>query len=246
MIIGWQVWIGLNWHSCLWTNIGVRFVFFEKSISFQLLNSCFICWYIPCCFHFRFRSIQNCSVEDIQRDWYVVYSKPHKEEQAQFHLRMKNLDVFFPRLDLVRVAEKRKRIIPLFPNYLFVRIHLPTEFHYVSWSPGVKRIVSFGDRPIPLDERVVDFLRQQTDPEGVIKSRSQLRPGQEVEIRGGPFDGLIAIIQDPPDAKGRVRILLKLLSRQISVKLGVEFIKGEWVALDPVANIGPGFISAAS
>ena len=223
-----------------------RFGFCEKSISFQLLNLCSTCWYIPCCHIFRLRSIQSCSVEDIQRDWYVVYSKPHKEEQAQFHLRMKNLDVFFPRLDLVRVAEKRKRIIPLFPNYLFVRIHLPTEFHYVSWSPGVKRIVSFGDRPIPLDERVVDFLRQQTDPEGVIKSRSQLRPGQEVEIRGGPFDGLIAIIQDPPDAKGRVRILLKLLSRQISVKLGVEFIKGEWVALDPVGNIGPGFISAAS
>jgi transcriptional antiterminator RfaH len=185
-------------------------------------------------------------VEDIQRDWYVVYSKPHKEEQAQFHLRMKDLDVFFPRLDLVRVAEKRKRIIPLFPNYLFVRIHLPTEFHYVSWCPGVKRIVSFGDRPIPLDERVVDFLRQQTDPEGVIKACSQLRSGQEVEIRGGPFDGLIAIIQDPPDTKGRVKILLNLLSRQISVKLGVEFIKGEWVALDPVANIGSGFISAAS
>ena len=207
---------------------------------------CFIYWYIPCCSLYGSRSIQSFSVDDIQRDWYVVYSKPHKEEQAQFHLRMKNLDVFFPRLDLVRVAEKRKRIIPLFPNYLFVRIHLPTEFHYVSWSPGVKRIVSFGDRPIPLDERVVDFLRQQTDPEGVIKSRSQLRPGQEVEIRGGPFNGLIAIIQDPPDAKGRVKILLKLLSRQISVKLGVEFIKGERIALDPVGNIGPGFISSAS
>ena len=246
MILDIHVLSGLSWQIYLWTNIRVRFGFCEKSISFQLLNLCSICWYIPCCSLVGSRSIQSCSVEDIQRDWYVVYSKPHKEEQAQFHLRMKNLDVFFPRLDLVRVTEKRKRVIPLFPNYLFVRIHLPTEFHYVSWSPGVKRIVSFGDRPIPLDERVVDFLRQQTDPEGVIKARSQLRPGQEVEIRGGPFDGLIAIIQDPPDAKGRVRILLNLLSRQISVKLGVEFIKGERVALDPVANIGSGFISAAS
>jgi transcriptional antiterminator RfaH len=180
-------------------------------------------------------------VQTIHRDWYVVYSKPHKEEHAQFHLRMKGLEVFFPRLDLVRVTEKRKRIIPLFPNYLFVRIHLPTEFHYVSWSPGVKRIVSFGDRPIPLDERVVDFLKLQTDAEGVIKARSQLRPGQEVEIRGGPFDGLVAVIQDPPDDKGRVKILLKLLSRQISVRLGVEFIRGEWVAFTrPATNIGLG------
>jgi len=172
-------------------------------------------------------------LENIQRDWYVVYSKPHKEEQAQFHLRMKGLDVFFPRLDLVRVAEKRKRVIPLFPNYLFVRLNLQTESHYVIWSPGVKRIVCFGDRPIPLDATVVDFLMQQTDGEGVIRAHSQLRCGQEVEIRSGPFDGLIAIIQDPPDDKGRVKILLKLLNRQISVKLGVEFIKGEWVALKP-------------
>ena len=186
-------------------------------------------------------------MEDIPRDWYVVYIKPHREEQAQFHLRMKGLEVFFPRLDLVRVAEKSKRIIPLFPNYLFVRIHLPTEFHYVTWSVGVKRIVSFGERPIPLDERVVDFLKQQTDGAGVIQARSQLRPGQEVEIRGGPFDGLIAIIQDPPDAKGRVRILLKLLSRQISVKLGVEFIRGEWVAFKrPATNIGLGSSSTIS
>jgi transcriptional antiterminator RfaH len=191
---------------------------------------------------------QSSSVDDDkQRDWYVVYSKPHKEEQAQFHLRMKGLDVFFPRLDLLRVAEKRKRIIPLFPNYLFVRLHLATEFHYVIWSPGVKRIVSFGDRPIPLDDGVVTFLKQQTDPEGLIKARSQLCPGQEVEIRGGPFDGLIAIIQDPPDARGRVKILLKLLSRQISVKLGVEFIKGEWVGIKTApANIESSLFSATS
>ena len=186
-------------------------------------------------------------MEDILRDWYVVYCKPHREEQAQFHLRMKGLEVFFPRLDLVRVAERRKRIIPLFPNYLFARIHLPTEVHYVTWSPGVKRIVSFGERPIPLEERFVDFLRHQTDDAGVIRACSQLRSGQEVEIRGGPFDGLIAIIQDPPDARGRVKILLKLLSRQISVKLGVEFIKGEWVGLKPPAtNIGSSLFSAAS
>ena len=212
-----------------------------------MVKAYFWSWYVACCPHVRpSLALLSYDVEDIQRDWYVVYSKPHKEEQAQFHLRMKNLDVFFPRLDLVRVAEKRKRIIPLFPNYLFVRIHLPTEFHYVSWSPGVKRVVSFGDQPIPLDQRVVDFLRQQTDPEGVIKAHSQLRPGQEVEIRGGPFDGLIAIIQDPPDAKGRVKILLKLLSRQISVKLGVEFIKGEWLApKSSVADVGSSLLSAA-
>ena len=187
------------------------------------------------------------TVNDMQRDWYVVYSKPHKEEHAQFHLRMKGLDVFFPRLDLATMVEKRKRIVPLFPNYLFVRIHFQTESHYVIWSPGVKRIVSFGERPAPLDERVINFLQQQTNGDGVIKARSQLRPGQEVEIRGGPFDGLLAIIQDPPDDKGRVKVLLRLLSRQITVKLGIKFIKGEWIAIEPAvaSDIGSRLFSAA-
>lgn len=183
-----------------------------------------------------------------QRHWYVVYSKPHKEEQAQFHLRAKGVEVFFPRLDVTRASEARKRIVPLFPNYLFVNIELDAEAHRVMWSPGVKRIISFGDRPAPLDGSVIEFLQQQTDRDGAIKARSRLRAGQEVEIRGGPFDGLWGIIQDPPDAKGRVRVLLKLLSRQISVRMGIEFIDGEWsglVSARTPGQIGQAFLSTA-
>lgn len=184
--------------------------------------------------------------EHMQRHWYVVYSKARKEEQAQFHLRSKGIDAFFPRLDLTRTSDKRKRIIPLFPNYLFVHIQLESEFHRVIWSPGVKRMVSFGDCPVPLDESIVDFLKEQSDAQGAIKARSRLRAGQEVEIRGGPFDGLLGILQDPPDARGRVKVLLQLLSREISVNMGVEFISGDWASIGPVIapDIGRSLISA--
>ena len=186
------------------------------------------------------------TVQNLHRDWYVLYSKPHKEEQVQFYLRLKGVESFFPRLHLPG-AKNTKRIVPLFPNYLFARMHLPTECQYVIWSPGVKRIVSFSDTPIPLEESVVSFLQQQADGQGVIPARSQLKKGQEVEISGGPFDGLLGIIQDPPDIKGRVKILLKLLSRQVCVKLGVEFIRGDWTGLEPAIapNIGTSLVSAA-
>ncbi|MGE5302907.1 MAG: transcription termination/antitermination protein NusG [Alphaproteobacteria bacterium] len=181
-----------------------------------------------------------------QRQWYVVYSKPHKEEQAQFHLRARDIEVFFPRLNVNRGAETRRRIIPLFPNYLFVRVELETEAHRVMWSPGVKRIVSFGDQPAPLDSLVVDLLQSLTDSDGAIKARSTLRTGQQVEICGGPFDGLLGIIQDPPDARGRVRILLQLLSRQISVRMDVEFIQGEWLAIGSAVSHQIGQTSASA
>lgn len=170
-----------------------------------------------------------------QRDWYVVYSKPHKEEQVRLHLGLKGIECFFPRLRLPAASHKHT-VAPLFPNYLFVRINLAIEAHFVMWSPGVKRIVTFSDTPVPVDDDVVQFLRDRADGQGIIQAYSRLNAGHPVEISGGPFDGFTGIIEDPPNAKGRVRVLLKLLSRQISVKLGVEFLslRGDWVGFDPV------------
>jgi transcriptional antiterminator RfaH len=171
-----------------------------------------------------------------RRDWYVIYSKPHKEEQVQMHLGLKGIEGFFPRLQWPGGAGRKKGITPLFPNYLFARINLATEAHCVTWAPGVKRIVSFSEQPVPVENSVIEFLKDQADPYGIIRARSQLSAGQQVEITGGPFDGFIGVIQNPPNAKGRVKILLKLLSRPISVKLGVEFIKNQSVAIAPLAH----------
>jgi transcription elongation factor/antiterminator RfaH len=185
---------------------------------------------------------------DAQRNWYVVYSKPHKEEQVQLYLGFKGIESFFPRLQLPGSVSRNKRITPLFPNYLFVRLNLATESHYVIWSPGVKRIVSFSETPIPIEDSAIQFLRANANAQGVIPAHSQLRPGQQVEITGGPFDGFTGVIENPPNAKGRVKILLKLLSRQISVKLGVEFVRNQSVAIVPALTITdrPNVLSAAS
>jgi transcriptional antiterminator RfaH len=164
-------------------------------------------------------------VHAYSKQWYVVYSKARKEQQAQFHLARKGIATFFPRLYLPASVEGSRRVVPLFPNYLFVYINLANESHYVAWSPGVKRFVSFSDAPLPLEEKVVGFLKRNADSEGIITACSRLQRGQTVEIAAGPFSGLAAIIQDPPDAKGRVNVLLKLMSRSITVKLGVESLK---------------------
>jgi transcription antitermination factor NusG len=155
------------------------------------------------------------------------------------------VECYFPRLCVPGSRESRNRVVPLFPNYLFVRINIAMEYHLIVWTPGVKRIVSFSDEPIPIDDSVVRFLQLQASDNGIIRARSKLKRGEEVEISGGPFDGLIGIIQSPPDNRGRVKILLKLLSRQVSVKFGVEFIKGNRGAWTPDgAVIGSGRTSA--
>ena len=184
-------------------------------------------------------------LDNLTRDWYAVYSNRNKEEKAQFQLSLRGVECYFPRLYIPGSRPSRNRIVPLFPNYLFVRVNIAMESHLVIWTPGVKRIVSFSDAPIPIDDGVVRFLQTQANDKGIIQARSRLRRGEEVEISGGPFDGLMGIIQSPPDNRGRVKVLLTLLSRQVSVKFGVEFIKGGSTAWTvDGAGIGSAWTSA--
>src|SRR5262245_56705930 len=161
--------------------------------------------------------------------WYVIYSKPQKEESAAFHLRLKGLEVLFLQLLLPEYLRKRKRIVPLFPNYLFVRIDISAQYQQVVWTPGIKRFVSFNDTPVPLDDGIVAFSMQKANPDGIITACSTLKEGQEVQIRGGPFDGLVGISQEPPDGRGRVSVLMELLSRQVKADVPVQFVNSGWV-----------------
>ena len=165
-----------------------------------------------------------------RKQWYVVYTKSNSEDIACSHLRLKGIDVFFPQLLLPDSLHKRKSIIPLFPSYLFVRIHIFEEYQQVAWSPGVKRFVAFNSIPIPLDANVVKYLMQQANPDGIIKASSKLKVGEEVLINDGPFKGLFGIIKEPPDAKGRLSVLMDLLSRQVQVEVPLRFCDSGWIA----------------
>ena len=156
--------------------------------------------------------------------WYVVYTKPQREEMAQFHLQRKGLATFFPRLRLPYPRRHRRHIVPLFPNYLFVQLRLPDDYHVVRWSPGVNHLVGSEGIPTPLDGTVVAFLRQRSAPDGISPARVSLPVGSGVRLVSGPFAGLVGMIENPPDAKGRVKVLMQLLSRQVRVEVPVDAV----------------------
>lgn len=165
-----------------------------------------------------------------ERQWYVVYTKPHQEASAHFQLELKGIEVFFPKLLLPPYVPARRRLAPLFPGYLFTRIDLLAQFHDVVWTPGVKRLVGCNGLPTPLGDDVVAFLRRRATPEGVLAARAKLSVGEEVEITAGPFAGIVGIIERAPDPKGRIAVLMQLLSRRaVRVNVPLHFVKSDWV-----------------
>jgi transcription antitermination factor NusG len=81
-----------------------------------------------------------------------------------------------------------------------------------------------------LDDKIAEDLLRQANCDGIIAAQSDLKVGQEVQIRGGSFEGLLGVVQRTPDARGRVRLLMKLLSRRIAVEIPVHLISAGWVA----------------
>src|SRR5262245_52501294 len=164
------------------------------------------------------------------RRWYSVYSKPQKEKFAQFHLQAKGVEVFLPQLLLPPSSLRSRRLVPLFPSYLFVRIDIDRgENAYVVWSPGVKYLVSFNGVPASVNDEIINFLKQRADSSGQIQASSSLKTGQRVQVTGGPFEGLEAMIEKPPDGRGRVKLLLTLLNRSVHAEIPLRFVASNWV-----------------
>lgn len=153
------------------------------------------------------------------QEWFVVRSKARKEDLALRSLERRGIAAFCPRILEPVGWTNDWATVPLFPGYLFVDIVLHAAYHTVVWTPGVKSFVSFGEIPTAIAPGIINFLREQTGPDGVIRPVRTFRAGDRVRIKRGPFAGLIAIIEKPCAERGRIRVLMDVLRQGTSVEL---------------------------
>jgi transcription elongation factor/antiterminator RfaH len=166
------------------------------------------------------KSSQNLSahLNDGQR-WYAVHTLPLSEARAQGHLENQSFRTFLPkRHKTVRHARKMSTIdAPFFPRYLFVALDLTRhQWRSVNGTFGVSRLVMRGDRPHPVPRGVVETLIGSADERGILQLGQQLKLGAPVRLLAGPFFDHLAIL-DHLDGSGRVRVLLELMGRQVSI-----------------------------
>jgi transcription elongation factor/antiterminator RfaH len=164
-------------------------------------------------------------VEDLARaDWYVVNTQPRAEGRAKHHLEFQGFCVFCPRYRrTVRHARKTKSAFaPLFPNYLFVRLNLlRDQWRSINGTRGVVRLLMQDGMPQAVRHGVVDNLQARTRADGTFDWTSTFEIGGTVRIADGPFAELLGTLEHL-DAAGRVRVLLDLLGRSVSVGLHSE------------------------
>lgn len=159
--------------------------------------------------------------------WSCAQTHPQAEQTAIRNLRRQRFDAFFP-FFLTKLSRFRRLAVrPVFPGYVFIRL----DDEHPNWSPihstlGIKRLlthwVSADEYRRPAKIQFVEDLRRLRIRGAHAGEQEVLPPGTEVRIRRGPFAERVALVDMATTE--RVRLLLEVFGREVSVEFGVDDI----------------------
>ncbi|MNJ59178.1 Transcription antitermination protein RfaH [compost metagenome] len=150
------------------------------------------------------------------QSWYLVQCKPRQDQRAEENLMRQGYECARPKCRRERIVSGRRRldIESLFPGYLFIQMSDESNWAPLRSTRGVSHVVSFGGRPLPVSEEVVQHLQQRSE----IEITTSYNVGDNVRVTSGSFAALDAIFLEM-DGKDRVVLLINLLSRQQQVSV---------------------------
>lgn len=147
--------------------------------------------------------------------WYVVYTRSKQEFRVESNLKAWGVETFNPRVrERSHRPEKKPRAVKqLFPRYLFARF--PCEdLHKITFTRGVQTVVSFGNKPAPIDDAVIFLIKTRIGEDGFVQLNDELNHGDRVMIVGGPFESLEGVFDRTLNGSERVSLLLSTVALQ--------------------------------
>jgi transcriptional antiterminator RfaH len=151
------------------------------------------------------------------KNWYVVHTKPRKENVALDNLERQGFIVYCPKT----VQSKHRRhhwqkvTIPLFPRYIFVQLNVGKDnFSPIRSTLGVIGLVRFGGEPAVMPESAIKAIQyQECELKNIASELPTWQKGDVLEILEGPFAGIRGIFQRR-ESIDRVSLLLDILGQQ--------------------------------
>jgi transcription antitermination factor NusG len=159
--------------------------------------------------------------------WYVIQTKPKKEEEARSYLLTKGVEVFNPLIESFQLKNGRmnRGFKPFFPGYFFGKFDLEQNYPLVRWAKGVRKVLGFGGYPTPISDEVVEIIRERTDPHGIVRLKFHFQANDVVRIKTGPLKDLLGVFERWVSDSERVRILLNLMGYQPAVEIHYSMVE---------------------
>jgi transcriptional antiterminator RfaH len=161
--------------------------------------------------------------------WYAVYTKAKQEERAESNLRAWGVKTFMPKISerhRPRGYGKAENVVKhLFPRYIFAQFNYDIALHKVKYTRGVCDVVSFGEKPCPVDDMLIETIQSQMGEAGFIKVEDDFRSGDKVVIQAGPFTSLFGTVEGGMSDGDRLTVLLSSVSFQGRLMIEKALVK---------------------
>lgn len=169
------------------------------------------------------------------REWFVAYTDPKREDGVARELRRRQLATFYPAMTVSRVQGRRRVTVsaPLLPRYLFVGLGLGQSLYALRQTPGLDGMVRVGGVPATVSDALIQGLREaqaagvydfsdataaERDAARRAEAAKAFEPGRVVRIVAGPFASFSGVVEGPlPD--GRVAVIVSLFGRSSPVPM---------------------------
>lgn len=155
----------------------------------------------------------------MSNEWFALRVRAKAEAMVDEALRRKSYETFLPsHTEWRQYRDRMKKVeAALFPGYLFCRFNPDCRLPILT-TFGVQCIVSFNEKPAPVDEAELAALRRIVSANTSLKPWPFLKVGDRARIEVGVLAGVEGILL----AEKRTDLLIlsvSLLQRSVAVQI---------------------------
>jgi transcription antitermination factor NusG len=165
--------------------------------------------------------------------WFAVFTSSHHEKRVSQHFMQQRIENFLPLYSEVHHWTNRRKVtvqLPLFPNYVFVRIDRRQRGRVLD-VPGVVSLVGCGREPTPLPECEMESLRSGLHRRK-FEPYENLVVGERVRIKAGPLEGMAGFLLRKKNNL-RVVITVALIQKSVAVEVDAYDVEPIAASQDP-------------
>jgi transcription antitermination factor NusG len=133
------------------------------------------------------------------KNWYVLQTKPRNEKVVLSQIEQKNIEVYVPFTEKIRIwSDRKKKIqVPLFSGYVFIHANEEERVRAVSNTIGAIRYIFFQSRPAVVSDREIELIKNSLlEPEKISIEETKIRKGDPILVTHGLFKGMKGYVNE--------------------------------------------------
>lgn len=164
----------------------------------------------------------------IPKVWYLLRIHPNRERTVADKLTARGFTCYLPREMRTRRTVWNRRVkveLPIFPGTLFIPDFDANIRMLREHAEGIIGYVRYGDTVAYANKKTMTEVRNfEAFCNTPMGQRPSTKPGDAVRIVDGPLSYYIGRFENL-DADGRLRVLLDVLGRQVSIEFDEDQIE---------------------